>query len=157
MKVLTRLPVLDEYADADRCAVMLGNDVLVLSEIPTALLRALTDGPLSLADVESRLAADFGPAPKGALAGVVEQLVAAGAALGLRNRSHQALTLAEADAGVGRSEPVVAVDVVAELAPLGDLPACGLAGGDRRTPLFPWLHRPRPGGLRALVGPAGQL
>ena len=27
MKVLTRLPVLDEYADADRCAVMLGNDV----------------------------------------------------------------------------------------------------------------------------------
>ena len=43
MKVLTRFPVLDEYADA-----------------------------------ESRLAADFGPAPQGALAGVVEQLVAAG-------------------------------------------------------------------------------
>lgn len=78
MKVLSRLPVLDEYADAARCAVMLGNDVLVLSEIPTALLRLLAEGLLSLADVESRLAADFGPAPQGALAGVVEQLVAAG-------------------------------------------------------------------------------
>ena len=47
MKVLSRLPVLDEYADADRCAVMLGNDVLVLSEIPTALLRALSDSSVS--------------------------------------------------------------------------------------------------------------
>ncbi|MEZ5111907.1 MAG: hypothetical protein R2693_00035 [Nocardioidaceae bacterium] len=78
MSLLRRTPVLDQYDDADRCAVMLDNDVLVLSEIPTALLRALTDGPLSLAAVESRLAADFGPAPEGALAGVVEQLVAAG-------------------------------------------------------------------------------
>ena len=78
MKVLSRLPVLDEYADAARCAVMLGNDVLVLSEIPTALLRLLAEGLLSLADVESRLAADFGPAPEGALADVVAQLVDAG-------------------------------------------------------------------------------
>ena len=78
MKVVSRLPVLDEYADADRCAVMLGNDVLVLSEIPTALLRMLAEGPRCLEEVEGRLAADFGPAPEGALAGVVEQLVAAG-------------------------------------------------------------------------------
>ena len=78
MKVLSRLPVLDEYADAARCAVMLGNDVLVLSEIPTALLRALSEGPRSLDEVEARLAADFGPAPEGALADVVAQLVDAG-------------------------------------------------------------------------------
>ena len=78
MKVLSRLPVLDEYADAARCAVMLGNDVLVLSEIPTALLRALSEGPRSLDEVEARLAADFGPAPEGALADVVDQLVDAG-------------------------------------------------------------------------------
>ena len=78
MKVLSRLPVLDEYADAARCAVMLGNDVLVLSEIPTALLRVLSEGPRSLDEVEARLAADFGPAPEGALADVVTQLVDAG-------------------------------------------------------------------------------
>ena len=41
MKVLTRLPVLDEYADADRCAVMIGNDVLGIDTTIYGLLLIL--------------------------------------------------------------------------------------------------------------------
>ncbi|HNI71041.1 MAG TPA: hypothetical protein PLO27_06945 [Marmoricola sp.] len=78
MSVVRREPVLDQIREGDRCAVMIGNDVLVLSEVPTALLAALDAGPLGLAELEQRLSETFGPAPQGAVAEVVSQLEQAG-------------------------------------------------------------------------------
>lgn len=58
--------------------MMLGNDVIVLSEVPCALLAVLDSGPLELADLERQLSETFGPAPTGAVAQVVAQLEQAG-------------------------------------------------------------------------------
>ncbi|HNJ79137.1 MAG TPA: hypothetical protein PKX56_07260 [Marmoricola sp.] len=75
---ISRAEVVDELRDGERCAVMVGNDVIVLSEVPTALLAALAEGPLEVGDLEQRLSEIFGPAPTGAVAEVVTQLEQAG-------------------------------------------------------------------------------
>ena len=75
---ITRAAVIDELRHGERCAVMLDNDVIVLSEVPSALLAALDAGPLELTALEQRLVETFGPAPTGAVAEVVAQLEQAG-------------------------------------------------------------------------------
>lgn len=75
---ISRTEVVDEIGDHERCAVMVGNDVIVLSEVPTALLAALGEGPHELAELEQRLSEIFGPAPAGAVSEVVTQLEQAG-------------------------------------------------------------------------------
>jgi len=75
---ISRTEVVDELRDGARSAVMVGNDVIVLSEVPTALLAALSEGPLDVGELEQRLSEIFGPAPSGAVAEVVTQLQQAG-------------------------------------------------------------------------------
>lgn len=74
-----RLPVLDEYVEDGRSAVLLPGQVLTLSEIATAVLALLGDEWSSFSDlvvaVESEIGAPDGGGTAEALSGVLDELV----------------------------------------------------------------------------------
>lgn len=62
MKV-RRLPIVDEYAEDERCAVYVGDRVLVLSELATYALGLLRDQWSDVREVADTLVDHFGSPP----------------------------------------------------------------------------------------------
>lgn len=80
--LVTRTDWTDWYVDGDRSAVFVDGDVLVLSELATAVLHHVGDDGIQLGALADGLAADFGAPEDGDLLGatgaVVDELVARG-------------------------------------------------------------------------------
>lgn len=78
-----RVPFLDEYAEGGESAVLVGDRVLVLSELATTILAAIGDETVSIDVVAAVLEEAFGAPPDGtdlpgATAAAVRELVAQG-------------------------------------------------------------------------------
>ncbi len=58
-----RLPCLDEYVDGDESAVMVGDQVIVLSALATALLALIGEGETETAALAQQLTERYGPPP----------------------------------------------------------------------------------------------
>ena len=63
--LICRAPVVDEYVVGGESAVMVGNQVVVLSELATALLALVPDKGISVPDLAQALVARYGPPAEG--------------------------------------------------------------------------------------------
>ncbi|HSE09223.1 MAG TPA: hypothetical protein VLB29_11215 [Nocardioidaceae bacterium] len=64
MKV-RRVPWVDEHVEGGESAVLVGDQVFVLSELATTILAAIGESTVELADVATVLGEAFGPPPEG--------------------------------------------------------------------------------------------
>lgn len=70
-----RLPVVDEYVEGGESAVFVGETVVTLSHVPTAMLAVLGEEWTEVAALEAALVERFGAPDGGSVAEAVEAVV----------------------------------------------------------------------------------